>query len=163
VVLTDLVGYWTHRWHHTTDLWRLHRVHHSTEHVDWLASVRAHPLNEVVQRVPPAILLVLLGFDLRIVAGVAPALAIYALFLHADVPWRYGPLRYAIASPAFHRWHHALLVPGMPPVGCNFAGLLPLWDLLFGTYFVPDHPPAAFGVEDGPAPAGFWGQLLLRR
>ena len=73
---------------------------------------------------------------LRVVPGPDTAgviLSFYAIFVHANVPWSFGPLRYVIATPAFHRWHHAAEEQGL---NHNFAGLFPLFDLLFG---IPGH------------------------
>jgi sterol desaturase/sphingolipid hydroxylase (fatty acid hydroxylase superfamily) len=39
--------------------------------------------------------------------------------------------RSVIASPRFHRWHHTGEAEARDK---NFAGLLPLCDILFGTY-----------------------------
>jgi hypothetical protein len=38
VLVADLVQYWTHRAYHEVPwLWRLHAVHHSAKHMDWMA------------------------------------------------------------------------------------------------------------------------------
>ena len=43
-LLGDLLIYWGHRLqHHSALLWRFHAVHHSAEHLDWLAAHREHP------------------------------------------------------------------------------------------------------------------------
>ena len=42
ILVADLVQYWTHRAYHETWLWRLHAVHHSSKHMDWLAGSRQH-------------------------------------------------------------------------------------------------------------------------
>jgi len=41
----------------------------------------------------------------------------------------------------------------------NFAGLLPLWDIWFGTYYMPGKRPKEFGVPD-PVPADLIGQII---
>lgn len=51
LLLGDLIGYWSHRLFHGRRLWRFHAVHHSSTEVDWLSSVRLHPVNDVVSRV----------------------------------------------------------------------------------------------------------------
>ena len=49
LILADFVAYWFHRaLHRNPYLWRLHRVHHSSECMDWLANVRLHPLDKVL-------------------------------------------------------------------------------------------------------------------
>jgi sterol desaturase/sphingolipid hydroxylase (fatty acid hydroxylase superfamily) len=68
---------------------------------------------------------------------------------------RLGPLRFVLASPAFHRWHHTSDEQGLDK---NFAGLFPVWDLVFGTFYLPAEQPTAFGVRDE-VPAGFLAQL----
>lgn len=153
----DLVGYWVHRAFHRGAMWRFHAVHHSAKDLDWLASVRVHPVNDVVQRALQAIPLLVLGFDPRVVGVYVPVIALYALLLHANVRWTFGPLRYLIASPAFHRWHHTSEEVGLDK---NFAGLFPIWDLVFGTYYLPrDRAPREFGVRDD-IPDGFLGQMI---
>jgi len=157
LVLADLLGYATHRLlHASTRLWAIHAVHHSSTELDWLASVRVHPLNDVIPRVAQALVLIPLGFHPLILAAYAPFIGLYALLLHANVPWTFGPLRYVIASPAFHRWHHELHTEGK-----NFAGLFPWIDLALGTFHVPtDRAPERFGIEGSPVPEGFLAQLV---
>jgi len=157
LVLGDLIGYWSHRLFHRPRLWPFHAVHHSSTQVDWLSSVRLHPVNDVLTRVLQAVPLVLLGFAPGILAAYVPFLSLYAIFLHANVPWTLGPLRYALASPAFHRWHHTTQEEGLDK---NFAGLFPVFDLTFGTFYMPPgRQPAAFGITGAPVPSGLLAQL----
>lgn len=51
LLLADLLAYWTHRMFHARWLWPFHAIHHSSTTVDWLSSVRLHPVNDVVARV----------------------------------------------------------------------------------------------------------------
>lgn len=155
VALLDFIAYWMHRLFHTTRLWAFHAIHHSSEDLDWLSSVRTHPINDLVNRVVPAIIVLLLGFSPLLLAGALPFFALYGVLLHANVDWDFGPLRYVIASPRFHRWHHTGEAEGRDK---NFAGLLPVWDLLFGTWYMPPRGPERFGVDD-PVPRTLWGQL----
>src|SRR5262249_28123120 len=106
VVLGDLVGYWLHRMFHRGRLWRFHAIHHASQDLDWLSATRLHPVNDMIQRALQAIPFLALGFDPVLLAAYVPALAVYAIALHANVTWSFGPLRYVIASPTFHRWHH---------------------------------------------------------
>jgi sterol desaturase/sphingolipid hydroxylase (fatty acid hydroxylase superfamily) len=71
-----------------------------------------------------------------------------------------------IATPVFHRWHHSRETEALDK---NFAGLLPIWDILFGTYYMPrDRWPENFGIHE-PMPGGFLAQIwepfarLMRR
>jgi len=156
ILLLDFMGYWMHRLFHGPSLWRFHAVHHSSEDLDWLSSVRVHPVNDVINRLVPAVVIVLLGFSPLALAGVLPFFALYAILLHANVDWDFGPLRRVISSPRFHRWHHTGDEEGRDK---NFAGLLPLWDILFGTYYMPSRPPEKYGVDE-PVPQSLLGQLM---
>ena len=157
LLIGDLIGYATHRWFHGRRLWKFHAVHHSSTQVDWLSSVRLHPVNDVLSRVAQAVPIVLLGYPPTIVAAYVPLLSFYAILLHANVSWDFGPLRLVIASPAFHRWHHAREADGQ---GKNFAGLFPFIDAVFGTLHLPrDRRPETFGIVGDPVPAGLLAQL----
>jgi sterol desaturase/sphingolipid hydroxylase (fatty acid hydroxylase superfamily) len=147
VVVGDGMGYWMHRLAHRRALWRFHKLHHSSQDLDWLSSVRVHPFDTFVSRTIHIIPLVAVGFDPRVLAAYVPLLHLYAILLHANVPWTFGPLRFAIASPAFHRWHHSADAPH-----CNFAGLFPIWDLAFGTFHLPATQPLQFGLSTSASP-----------
>lgn len=157
IVVGDFIGYWTHRWHHTPQLWDYHAVHHSSEIIDWLSAVRLHPINDVISRVAQASPLLLLGLSPLAVELYIPFLSSYVALIHANVSWTYGPFRYVLASPAFHRWHHTMDEEGW---GKNFAGLFPIYDVIFGTFYMPgDRQPKNFGIGERMT-ENFFGQLL---
>ncbi len=158
LLIADLLAYASHRWLHASPrLWPIHAVHHSSTEVDWLSSVRVHPLNDVITRLAQAVPIVLIGFDPAIVAAYVPLFLVYGVLVHANVDWTFGPLRYVLASPVFHRWHHAAEEHGL---NRNFAGLFPFIDLAFGTFHMPlDRRPARYGIPDGDVPETMWGQL----
>jgi sterol desaturase/sphingolipid hydroxylase (fatty acid hydroxylase superfamily) len=145
LLVADLLGYWIHRAFHRGRLWRFHAIHHGAEPLGMLSAVRVHPIDELVVGLLRVVPMVLLGFRFDVVATVAPLLGLWAIVLHANVDWRFGWLRFLIATPAFHRWHHA-----HPSVAadCNFAGLFPLWDLVFGTFRLPAALPERVGVRE---------------
>jgi sterol desaturase/sphingolipid hydroxylase (fatty acid hydroxylase superfamily) len=152
----DFTGYWIHRFFHMGRLWPFHAIHHSSTRLDWLAAARVHPINTLLARVTQVAMLILLGFNPLVVAGAVPLLGLHALFIHAAVPWDFGRLRYLISSPSFHRWHHTSQEEGLDR---NFAGLFPIWDLLFGTFYMPrGEMPEHFGAHE-PVPPGLWAQL----
>ena len=106
---------------------------------------------------PQALPIVLLGFDTTVLVAYVPVLAFYSIFVHANVPWTFGPFRYLLASPVFHRWHHAVEVEG---ASRNLAGMFPAIDLVFGTFHMPaGRSPERFGVVDDDVPAGLLAQL----
>lgn len=145
-VLGDFLLYWIHRWFHGKRLWRFHAVHHSSEQLDWLSSVRGHPVNDIVANALLFFPFLLLGFGPGASAGAGPALGVFALLGHADVDWDWGPFRHVVASPVYHRWHHS---KDPAAIDKNFASFLPLWDILFGTHYLPkDRKPQDFGIHE---------------
>ncbi|MGH2363618.1 MAG: sterol desaturase family protein, partial [Chloroflexota bacterium] len=123
LLLGDLVGYWTHRAFHLVPwLWRFHAIHHSPTQVDWLAASRVHPVESIISRMASVLVIYFAGFTSTVVAGYAPFLALYPIFLHCNLDWTYGPLRWLIASPGWHRWHHSA---DAEVLNKNFSGLFP--------------------------------------
>lgn len=155
LVVGDLIYYWTHRLAHSVPfLWRLHAVHHCTEHMRCTSALRSHPAEAYVlllNHVP----LFLLGFPVDALIPLTPPVTLYAMWIHSSGDAALRPISYLANSPRFHRWHHARDVAGS---GVNFAGLFPAFDALFGTYHLPDGPPAAVGIAE-PMPADLLGQL----
>lgn len=160
IVIGDFMGYWTHRLNHTYQkLWNFHAIHHSAEIIDWLTAVRIHPMNDVFSKGLKAIPIMLLGFSPIAVEMYVPILSSYIAFIHANVPWSYGPyFRYVLASPSFHRWHHEM---DRRAWGRNYSGLFPISDVIFGTFYLPlDRQPKEFGLEGETMTENFFGQML---
>jgi lathosterol oxidase len=155
ILCSDLVQYATHRaFHALPALWRFHAIHHSARAMDWLAGSRLHLVDVIATRATGFAPLFLLGIS-------RPALTIYlvlvsfqAVFLHANLRLRFGPLRWLIATPEFHHWHHA-----QAPVDKNFAVHVPLIDRVFGTAWLPGGFPERYGIAGDPVPNGWWPQL----
>lgn len=158
VIIADFFGYWTHRWFHISRrAWPFHAIHHSSTYLDWLAAVRQHPIGDAIGKSLMAIPLFMLGAPLTIVASAIPFIGLYALFVHANLNWDLGPLRYVFASPVFHRWHHSM---DEQALNKNFAALLPLWDLVFGTFYMPRNKyPDNFGATPT-VPPNWSGQMI---
>lgn len=149
-VVTVLVGnYWGHRLtHHVPFLWRFHAVHHSIEHMDWVASGRLHPIDSAFTQAFALTPAFLLGYGGGTFAGVTVFFTLLALFQHANVRLRFPLLRWIVNTPEWHHWHHSVDPEARDK---NFG--LPLVDLIFGTAYLPKRRrPTAFGVED-PVPA----------
>jgi sterol desaturase/sphingolipid hydroxylase (fatty acid hydroxylase superfamily) len=156
-LLSDIISYWTHRLFHTGKWWPFHAVHHCSEDLDWMSSVRLHPVNDLVSKFCQVTPLLLLGFNSIATLSAAPFFTFYAILLHADVNWDLGPLRGIIASPVFHRWHHS---KDREAWDKNFAGLFAFIDRIFGTYYMPKgRYPENFGVTEE-FPQGLVGQMI---
>jgi sterol desaturase/sphingolipid hydroxylase (fatty acid hydroxylase superfamily) len=164
LMLGELGVYWFHRaCHHVPLLWRFHAVHHSVEHLDWVAANREHPLDGFFTRLILNSPAVLLGFDLSQLSALIVFRGLWAVFIHSNVRVPLGPLRWFFGAPDLHHWHHHK----NPRRVANFANLGPWVDWLFGTYERPSE-----AVEDWPIgvpdsfPRGFLAQHVepfLRR
>jgi lathosterol oxidase len=157
--LTDLAQYWVHRaFHRVPLLWRFHKVHHSVEHMDWLAGSRLHIVDVLVTRSLSLVPMVLLGFSSQAVNLYLPILALQSVFIHCNLQFEFRALQKITATPKFHHWHHTR---GPQHLDRNFAVSLPLWDLLFGTYHSPPGEwPRDYGLLRERIPEGYWAHLL---
>ena len=155
VLGSDLLIYWGHRLQHRIDfLWRFHKIHHSAEHLDWLAAHREHPLDSLYTIGLINLPAFLLGFHLDLLAGLIAFRGIWAIYIHSNVRLRLGPLRVLIGSPELHHWHHDL-----DRDRGNYANISPLMDVIFGTHVFPDHEPEHFGIKEE-FPKSYPAQLL---
>ena len=144
LLVADFTQYWVHRaFHQTPVLWRFHAIHHSIEEMDWLAGSRLHLLDVIVTRGLTYVPIFVLGFSEQALMVYVFLVAAQATFIHANVRWEFRPVRALIATPAFHHWHHSA---EREAVDRNFAVHTPLWDLLFGTYYLPSRWPASYGL-----------------
>ncbi len=162
LVVADIGSYWGHRLMHASPLlWRFHAVHHSAGHMDFLVNTRAHPVDLVVTRLSGLVPLYVLGLGSAGAAGsLLPVLitligTFAGFFIHANLRWRLGPIEALVATPAFHHWHHSRT----DHIDRNFAATFPWLDRLFGTHYLPDHFPDAYGTVDAQPPT-LAGQLL---
>jgi len=155
IFLVDVIQYWLHRAFHTRWLWPFHAIHHSPRELDWTATWRIHPVNFVFYETVAAVATMLMGCSPLALVIVVPFNFFSAAFVHANLNWTFGPFRYWLASPVFHRWHHA----SDPAIhDKNFAPTFPFLDLLFGTFHMPQGQlPDAYGAEG--VPEDLAGQL----
>ena len=158
LLVADFTQYWVHRTFHVVPvLWRFHAIHHSTEQMDWLAGSRLHLVDVIVTRGLTYVPIFVLGFSEAALIVYVFIVAAQATFIHANVRWEFRPLRRLVATPAFHHWHHSA---EREAVDRNFAVHTPIWDMLFGTYYLPERWPAAYGLHRGrDVPARWMTQL----
>ena len=158
VAVTDFTQYWVHRAFHAVPLlWRFHAVHHSADHMDWLAGSRLHLVDIAVTRGLTYVPIYVLGFADGPLMAYLVLVSAQATFIHANVRFEFGWLRWVLATPQFHHWHHAAEPEA---VDKNFAVHLPLLDVLFGTAHLPDRWPSSYGLlNDMRAPRGYLRQF----
>jgi sterol desaturase/sphingolipid hydroxylase (fatty acid hydroxylase superfamily) len=153
--IAEVAAYGAHRAAHEVPvLWRFHKVHHASPRLDWLASAHLHPIDQVWIRSIAVVPLVVLGFTRATFGAYLAFAAVQAIVVHANVRFRFGPLRWLIATPEYHHWHHANEAAHR---NVNYAGF-PIVDALFGTLHLPRRWPERYGVDE-PQPDGYLAQL----
>jgi sterol desaturase/sphingolipid hydroxylase (fatty acid hydroxylase superfamily) len=158
IALVDFATYWIHRaFHQVPWLWNFHAIHHSSREMDWLAGSRIHVVDAVLTRAVAFIPVFLLGFAPSALYAYLVFVSFHAVFIHANLRWRFPYLRWAISTPEYHHWHHTSDEEGLDK---NFAQFLPIWDLLFGTAHQPDRWPEKYGTVNFQPPEGYLGQLV---
>lgn len=147
LVTHDCYIYWFHRWQHNNKwLWRTHEAHHSVEQVDWLAGVRSHSgeilINQTIEFLP---IILLLDAETALVVVPIKALldAVWGQFIHSNIDVDLGKVGYVINGPKLHQYHHA---DDVEIFHGNYATKFSLYDWIFGTAFVPNKKPKKFGV-----------------
>ncbi len=136
LVLDDFMYYWKHFLYHKCRwLWATHIVHHSSEHYNLTTALRQPWTNYISGAVLLKVPLVLLGFHPLMLAFVGALNLLYQFWIHTETiekcpKW----FEFIFNTPSHHRVHH-----GRNPryLDANFAGILIIWDRLFGT-FVPE-------------------------
>lgn len=146
-IVAELVAYAVHRTMHAVPLlWRVHSVHHRATDLRWWTAFRFHPAETVLMHIMPYAVAALLGFGTDVIVVHLGTVTVVTIFAHADV---YLPGRLVaalIVTPGYHRSHHEI---GRD--NTNFALVLPLVDVVFGTASFVWAAPRRFGC---PEPAG---------
>jgi len=128
LVLLDLGNYLAHYLlHRVPALWRLHRVHHSSRTLDWLATFRAHLGEQLLRRALAPLGVLALGLPTASVLSAGALLTLWALLNHANVELPLRWLEPLFITPRLHQRHHT------PGAGThNLGTLLSVWDRLRG-------------------------------
>jgi len=144
LILQDFLYYWFHRASHRIRwMWASHVTHHSGEVMNLSTALRQSPTYHLSGMWVFWLPLAVLGFSTsHIVLSVAVSLA-YQFFVHTESVRQLPAWVEAIFNtPSHHRVHH-----GRNPqyLDRNYAGILIIWDKLFGT-FVPETIPCDYGI-----------------
>jgi len=171
MVIGDFFFYWFHRaLHRSKILWQHHKLHHMDEQLEAITLNRQNWIEVFIAAslifAPTAIFFKLDKPDpaqLGLLAGIL--VTVFSVFLgigHMNVRFQAGKASLLYCSPQVHRIHHSRLPQHQDK---NFAFALPLWDVLFGTYYAPlpgEFPPT--GVAGEQEIKSFWeAQIFSQR
>jgi sterol desaturase/sphingolipid hydroxylase (fatty acid hydroxylase superfamily) len=150
LLTTDYCWYWVHRFSHTGSsklgawMWRVHAAHHMPAQVYVLMHAIGHPINAVMVRAILTLPLYFLGFSIEVVFVAGVVTGFQGLVSHWNIDSRVGWLNYFLVGTELHRFHHS----ADPSEAKNFCAVLPVWDLLFGSfYFRPGALPDRLGLH----------------
>lgn len=144
IIVKDFINYWNHRMMHSRFLWNMHGVHHSDPDMNFTTTYRVHVLEPIFMKFTFVVGASWLG--LPDVAIVLPFFltTMHNAYVHVDIDWSHGRFAKWLASPRYHRWHHA----DHPDAhNKNFANLFPIWDVMFNTYYCPGKCEEPLGFE----------------
>ncbi len=156
--LTDFVQYWVHRlFHRVPFLWKFHAIHHSARTLDWLAGSRMHFIEIICLRGLTVIPMYALGFEESVIYAYLVVVYLYSTYIHSNIKFDIEFLKPIIVTPRFHHWHHGI---EKEAIDVNFSIHFPVFDKLFGTYYMPKGKwPSGYGVAGHPVPSGYLRQF----
>lgn len=141
-ILDDFLYYWFHRASHEMRFfWNFHVVHHSSEHYNLSVAVRQSWFGGLAHWIFYAPL-ALLGFPPWMMVTMHGFNLIYQFWIHTPFIKRLGPLEWILNTPSHHRVHHGV---NEPYLDRNYAGVLIIWDRMFGS-FVSETEAPRFGI-----------------
>ncbi|USD59562.1 sterol desaturase family protein [Vibrio sp. SCSIO 43140] len=144
ILLQDFFYYWFHRASHRVRwMWAAHVVHHSSENMNFSTAFRQslmYPLAGMWLFWMP---LVIIGFEPKWVVFVVLLNLGLQFFVHTQWIRKLGPLEWVFNTPSHHRVHHGV---NAQYIDKNYAGVLIIWDRLFGT-FEPEVETVRYGIS----------------
>lgn len=141
----DLAYYWFHRISHERRwFWASHVVHHSSQHYNLTTALRQTWTGQLSLTFLFWTPLVLIGFPPAMVVLFSGLSLVYQFWIHTEAIKRLGPLEWVLNTPSHHRVHHAT---NPRYLDANYAGVLIIWDRLFGTFVAEDDKePLRYGI-----------------
>ncbi|WOD17432.1 sterol desaturase family protein [Paraburkholderia kirstenboschensis] len=154
-VAQDLLYYVFHRCSHRVRwLWAAHVVHHSSERMNFSTAFRQSLMYPVAGMWLFWVPLAVLGFPPKQIVAIVLINLGFQFFVHTQAIGKFGNragsklgwLEYAFNTPSIHRVHHAR---NDRYIDRNYAGVLVVWDRLFGSYVDEDpREPSVYGIVE---------------
>lgn len=143
ILIADFVYYWEHRFMHRVGFaWATHTVHHSSPYFNISVAYRFGPIDGILPlffHLPMA----MLGFNPLVILFAETMVQLYQTALHTEVVKKFPRWFEAVMNtPSHHRVHHG---SNSQYIDKNYAGILIIWDKIFGT-FETEKEPVVFGI-----------------
>jgi sterol desaturase/sphingolipid hydroxylase (fatty acid hydroxylase superfamily) len=129
----DFSYYWFHRCsHHVNWFWASHVVHHSSKRYNLSAALRQTWTGNLTGAFLFWCWMPLAGFHPIIVLMMQSFSLIYQFWIHTETIDRLPrPVEFIFNTPSHHRVHHGV---DLKYLDKNHAGVLIIWDRMFGTF-----------------------------
>ncbi|QSE88017.1 sterol desaturase family protein (plasmid) [Rhodococcus pseudokoreensis] len=138
----DFAYYWQHRFVHRVNVgWAAHQAHHSSEYMNFGTALRQkwNPWFEFFFWLP----LPLLGFAPWTLYVAFSVNLVYQFFVHTEMIGKLPrPIEFIFNTPSHHRVHHG---SDQEYLDRNYAGMLIIWDRMFGT-FIEERQRPTYGL-----------------
>jgi sterol desaturase/sphingolipid hydroxylase (fatty acid hydroxylase superfamily) len=146
-IISDFSSYLGHRILHRSDfLWNFHKLHHSSETLTALSSLRHHWIEIVYHSLFLSLFTSWIIVDFKSRTILAMVMTFTCYFQHANLnlnlPLWVGKI---FVTPENHRWHHSKEMAQYK--GMNFGFLFCFWDKFFRSYYLPEKEPSHLGTD----------------
>jgi len=146
LLLQDFVYWYKHMAAHKIRwFWSAHNVHHSSEEYNLSTAFRQPWNNHFTGFVLLSTPLVILGFHPLLVGFIGAVNLVYQFWIHTQAINRMpGWFEFIFNTPSHHRVHHAT---NPRYLDSNYAGILIIWDRMFGTFVEErEDDPVVYGI-----------------
>jgi sterol desaturase/sphingolipid hydroxylase (fatty acid hydroxylase superfamily) len=155
LVMISFVRYWVHRFQHSNEfLWKLHSYHHQVQDLQGTNTLVSHPIDFALRNVVVYLVLGIIGFDPFVILVAVPLSNVSGTFSHCGAGLRAGLLNYVLVTPEVHRWHHSAQTPEGHKYSCNYGVEFSFWDIVFGTFYLPQRDGETLQPERIGHPSG---------
>jgi len=135
ILIVDFFKYWYHRWTHEIPLlWRIHSIHHSLDRLEMLRASYFYPIDIFLTVGTGTLAMLMVGVPYQIIVFHNVYAGITGLLNHSNADLDCGFFDYVLNSPAHHRAHHSV---GLPGSHSNYGSFFNFTDRLFGTRYLP--------------------------
>ncbi len=155
-LLVDFIYYWFHRnSHNIAVIWGSHEAHHSSQEYNLSVALRQGAFQRLFS-FPYYLPMALVGFSPLQFMVCSQINTLYQFFIHTRLVNKLGFLEHFMNTPSHHRVHH-----GVNPkyIDKNHAGMLIIWDKMFGTFQVEEEEPYYGTVKPLTTFNPVWAQL----
>jgi sterol desaturase/sphingolipid hydroxylase (fatty acid hydroxylase superfamily) len=154
IIAADFCYYWAHRMSHEINLfWGGHVVHHQSEDYNFSVALRQGSF-QIIWTFAFYLPLALIGFNPTTFVFASALVTVYQFWIHTETIGKLGWFEYVFNTPSHHRVHH-----GRDPkyIDRNHAGMLIIWDRMFGTFQEEEETPV-YGITK---PTNSWNPVWV--